>query len=242
MREIWKPKKITLVCRYELTEFFKTISGVDEVIDLHKGQLSIHDYWAFMLSIPLHHQTTLATIPGHVPYLGIPPTAAQKWQGAFPKSEFKVGISWQGSLLHGKDKARSLSSLQILRPLWDVPGVRFYSLQKGRAEDQALSAPADMPLTNLADKIETFADTAAIVSQLDLVISVDTALVHACGALARPVWVLIPYLPDWRWLFDREDTPWYASMRLFRQPSQSDWATPIQRMKDELMRLVSRRT
>jgi len=146
-----------------------------------------------------------------------------------PDGGLKVGVVWQGNPKHENDRQRSLP-LALLDSLLGLSGVTFYSLQ-------VPAAPLDgnHVLVDLAGLIHDFADTAALVSQLDLVISVDTSVAHLAGALGRPVWLLLPFAPDWRWLLDRGDSPWYPTMRLFRQPVPGDWASVIQEVRAALL-------
>ena len=125
-------------------------------------------------------------------------------------------------------------SLETLSDLSQCKDITFYSLQKGDAAGQAKSPPGGMNLIDYTDEIYDFSDTAALIENLDLVISVDTAVAHLAGALGKPVWTLLPFVPDWRWLLNREDSPWYPTMRLFRQPSSGDWKSVIERVKEEL--------
>jgi tetratricopeptide (TPR) repeat protein/glycosyltransferase involved in cell wall biosynthesis len=150
----------------------------------------------------------------------------------------KIGIVWAGSPLNPKDRERSLS-LDTLLPVLGVPGVQFYSLQKGdRASDLApfLDAHPDLPIQDLADELHDFADTAAVIQELDLVITVDTAVAHLAGALGKPVWILLHYVPDWRWLWDREDSPWYPTLRLFRQGTPGEWGSVVGMVRDALLK------
>jgi hypothetical protein len=153
----------------------------------------------------------------------------------------KVGICWRGSPSHGNDHNRSLASLAVLRPLWDAPNVSFISLQTGDAALEAKSPPVDQPLLELGSQLKDFADGAALVSELDLVISVDTAIVHVAGALGVPCWVMIPRIEtDWRWLNDRDDSPWYPKgMRIFRQTTDSGWDDVILNLRNALQALSS---
>jgi tetratricopeptide (TPR) repeat protein len=185
-----------------------------------------------LMSLPLAFQTTLASIPAKVPYLTFP---AEAWRKAssftWPMKELRVGIAWAGSSTHLKDRFRSISP-SLLNPLLRQEGVAFYSLQVGaRAGELAALGEA---VTDLAPWIEDMADTAALAMRLDLVIAVDTAVVHLAGALGRPVWVLLPLAPDWRWMLRREDSPWYPTMRLFRQQALGDWAGVIGRVCEAL--------
>jgi Flp pilus assembly protein TadD len=220
--------RVTLVCPCSLNTLLSTVAGADAVTNV--GQpLPTHDYWAFALSLPLHVGTTLANIPGTLPYLHAPPDLLAQWGEQLPTRGLKVGLVWKGSPALKNDASRSLPGLAALAPLWAVPGITFVSLQKGQGEEEARNAPPGQPLLHLGANIRDFADTAAIVAQLDLVICVDTAIAHLAGALGRPCWVLLPiYGTDWRWLLDRVDSPWYPSvMRLFRQSRLDDWPETI---------------
>ena len=252
--------QITLLCKAPLTTLMETLEGVDTVIALGEADtvVTAHDYWIYPLSIPLHCQTTLTTIPARLPYLQALPDRVTRWSarlphqgfrvglvwkgnrlhtnGCLPHQGFRVGLVWKGNRLHTNDNKRSLSGLVTLAPLWSVPGVRFVSLQKGQGEDEARNPPAEQPLIDLGAEIDDFADTAAIVEQLDLVICVDTAVAHLAGALAKPCWVLLPAEKgDWRWLKDRNDSPWYPGvMRLFRQTRDEDWTSVVLDIKSAL--------
>ena len=147
----------------------------------------------------------------------------------------KIGLAWAGSDKHKLDTDRSIS-LDALAPLAQASGVRFFSLQKGPAAAQAKSPPAEMELIDFTDSLNDFADTAALLANLDLVICVDTAVAHLAGAMGKKAWVLLPFAPDWRWMLDRNDSPWYPTFRLFRQPARGDWQTPINQIVEELRR------
>jgi hypothetical protein len=152
-----------------------------------------------------------------------------------------VGLVWKGNRSHGNDIHRSLPDLATLAPLWEVPGVTFISLQKGQSAEEARNSPPDRPLLHLGDDIIDFAHAAAVVTHLDLVISVDTAVAHLAGALRKRCWVFLPaYRCDWRWLRDRDDSPWYPDvMRLFRQADDRDWTQAVLQVKDALAAMVS---
>jgi hypothetical protein len=140
------------------------------------------------------------------------------------------------------DANRSLPGLSILSPLWSVPGVSFVSLQKGQGEEEALNPPSNQPLVHFGSDIEDFADTAAIVEQLDLVICVDTSIAHLAGALNKPCWVMLPGVrTDWRWMRDREDSPWYPGIRLFRQREAGNWDEVVERVRKALIAVMSDR-
>jgi len=185
-----------------------------------------------LMSLPLAFDTTLASIPAKFPYVTFPAEAWRKASSfAWPTKGLRVGIAWAGSSTHLKDRFRSISP-SLFEPLLRQEGVAFYSLQVGaRAGQLAQMGDAVM---DLAPWIEDMADTAALTMQLDLVIAVDTAVVHLAGALGRPVWALLPLAPDWRWLLKRGDSPWYPTMRLFRQETLGDWESVIGRVSAAL--------
>jgi hypothetical protein len=165
---------------------------------------------------------------------------AQQWQrriatGCGSRTVLKVGVAWAGRPSHPDDHHRSIP-LADLGSLAQVPDIRWFSLQKGlRAAD---AAAGSLPLTDWTRDLADFADTAALIANLDLVITVDTSLAHLAGALGKPVWVLLPYAPDWRWLLDRADSPWYPTMRLFRQQKIGDWRAPVDAVASALRSLV----
>jgi hypothetical protein len=202
----------------------------------HPEMSSEFDFWCYPLSLPLIFGTTLDNLPATIPYLRAEPERVLRWAAKVPQATLRVGLAWKGSSTHKNDGNRSLPSLAILAPLWSVPGIAFVSLQKGAGEDEASLAAAHQPLTHLGSAIADFADSAAILSQLDLLICVDTAVAQLAGALGTPCWVLLPdYGTDWRWLEDRNDSPWYPEvMRLFRQSADGDWAGVIARVVEAL--------
>ena len=198
--------KIILVCSVSLITLLKTLANVDAVISLEEAEkLKSYDYWSLMLSLPLHcGTTTFDAIPAALPYLHAPEERIRKWSQSLPVTGYRIGLVWKGSSTHKNDQNRSISNLRTLAPLWRIPGVQFISLQKGQGEDEADNPPDGQAILALGDKLEDFADTAAIVSQLDLVICVDTAIAHLAGALNKPCWVLLGAVgTDWRWLLER---------------------------------------
>jgi Flp pilus assembly protein TadD len=221
---------ISLLCHPALKTLFTTLDGVDQVIAFDEElPLAAWDCWTPLLSIPGYCQTRLDSIPADIPYLRASAERLQKWLPRLPATGVRVGLVWRGSPAFENDADRSLPGLDVLLPLGRVNGVQFISLQKGAGEEQALHPPAGLPLLHLGSRIEDFADTAAIVSGLDLVICVDTAVAHLAGALGKPCWVLLPdYKTDWRWLEGRTDSPWYPGhMRLFRQSTAGNWADVV---------------
>lgn len=188
-----------------------------------------------LLSLPLAFGTQLATIPRDVPYLRADSAA---WAQRLPAQRLRVGLVWAGNPKHTRDRQRSIALEQLGR-LTRLPGVQFYSLQKGPATQDL--AASSLPIVDLAEHLEDFADTAAIIANLDLVISVDTAVAHLAGALGKPVWLLVPHVADWRWLKGRSDSPWYPTMRLFRQPAIGQWGQVLEQVEQELEALSNPR-
>jgi len=236
--------RLTVVCKTPLVALLEKMDGVDVIIPLAEAStLPLHDYWAFPMSLPLHFATTVETIPAVLPYLTAPSERLNRWENQLPTNRLKVGLVWKGNALHKNDANRSLPSLSTLEPLWSVPGVTFVSLQKGQGEEEAAMSPTSQPILDLGPYIMDFADTAAIVARLDLVICIDTAIAHLAGALNKPCWVLLPASGiDWRWLQKRTDSPWYPNvMRLFRQANARDWATTIAGVTQELGTWVDER-
>ena len=211
----------------ELARLFACIKGVAQVIS--RGEpLPVHDWHCPLMSLPLAFDTTLATIPAQVPYLQA--NAPAPWAGA-PAGHLRVGLAWAGNAKSSVDPRRSVT-LAALAPLWSVPGVGLYSLQLGSGESDFVGR-----LPDTAD----FADTAAVMETLDLVISVDTAVAHLAGALGKPVWILLPKVAEWRWLEDQDDSPWYPTARLFRQQSDGDWQELVERVRAALAELAYQR-
>lgn len=190
-----------------------------------------------LLSLPLALGTDLATIPAAIPYIQAEPAKVAAWSRALPPARLKVGLVWAGRPQHKRDRWRSLT-LATLAPLAGIPGVAFVSLQKGPAAEQASAPPPGMALTDRSADLVDFSDTAALIAALDLVIAVDTSVAHLAGALGKPVWLLLPEMPDWRWLLGRTDSPWYPTARLFRQPVRGAWGPVIASVADELRQLA----
>ena len=192
--------------------------------------------YAPLMSLPHLLGTRLETIPADVPYLRIPSGVLS------PRLEGKglrVGLVWRGNPQHENDRRRS-TPLKLLEPLLEVPGVSFFSLQLGDGAAEAKTEPWTGRVTDLAPLLTDFGQTAAVVQALDLVISVDTAVAHLAGALAKPAWVLIPLGNDWRWLHGRDDTPWYPTVRLFRQQRERKWSAAVNAMKRRLIELSAK--
>jgi tetratricopeptide (TPR) repeat protein len=185
------------------------------------------DFHSPLLSLPNVYRTGLATIPAEIPYLRADPAKIEAWvQRLAPLPHPRIGLIWAGRPGHAQDNLRSLP-LARLAPLCRVPGASFLSLQKGDASAQLADLPADLTIHDFTSDLPDFADTAALLGTIDLVITVDTAMAHLAGALGRQVWLLNRHLPDWRWLLDRDDSPWYPTLRQFRQPAHGDWGGVI---------------
>ena len=211
-----KGGRVIVWCLPSLHRLFAQVSAIDElIVNPENADFQVH---ARLMSLPHLLGTTLETIPAKVPYLSPPP----RWEFTLtPTANLKVGIVWSGNSQHSQNKMRSLP-LNLFTKLLNIPGADFYSLQKEMtAEDQTWLE--QMSVTNLSSNLHDLADTAAAISALDLVISVDTSVAHLAGALGKPVWILLCFIPDWRWLLTREDSPWYPTARLFRQSTAGDW-------------------
>ncbi|HVA46445.1 MAG TPA: tetratricopeptide repeat protein [Pirellulales bacterium] len=200
-----------------------------------------HDVQAALMSLPALLRTTAGDVPAEAPYLSADPKLVEKWRQRFalvaptptpnpqlPTLPFLIGIAWQGNPAWTGDRYRSLP-LAEFQPLADLPGVRLVNLQKGPGAEQLVGVANHFPVIDFGVQVDgaagPFMDTAAILQHLDLVITSDTSIAHLAGAMGRPVWVVLPFAADWRWMTDRSDSPWYPTMRLFRQPRPGDWKT-----------------
>lgn len=213
---------VVVLCQPPLKRLLMEMDDISVVAD---GEpLPEFDLQLPLMSLPRVLGTTLATIPVDMPYLRADPVDVRAWGKKLDdKDHFKIGLVWAGNRRHLNDCNRSCT-LAAFAPLAAVSGIRLYSLQKDEAAAEIRNAPANMRLVALGNELVDFADTAAAITCLDLVITVDTAVAHLAGALARPAWLLLPLAPDWRWMLAREDSPWYPSLRLFRQSQAGDWS------------------
>lgn len=229
--------KVIVSAPHPLHALFAGVEGVVAMVG-PDGPFPEFDVQIPILSLPFAFGTTSETIPAQIPYLRPDPVKVAAWQGLLAGDTcFRVGLVWQGSRLHHNDSNRSIP-LALLAPLWEVAGVSFYTLQLGEGATQVASLSPEFRLIDLTDRIADFSDTAAMIANLDLVITVDTAMAHLSGALGGPVWVALPHRADWRWGNRGEKTPWYPTMRLFRQTSPGDWHGVIDRVREELARLL----
>jgi hypothetical protein len=195
------------------------------------------------MSLPAIFATTLATVPAQVPYVFADSDLTELWRERLgTHGGFKVGIAWQGGRRYAGDAYRSLP-LRHFAPLARIDGVRLFSLQKGPGSEQLADLPEGFAATDFGPELDAaagaFMDTAAIMQNLDLVITSDTATAHLAGAMGLPVWVALNACADWRWLDDREDSPWYPTMRLFRQSRLGDWDELFERIAGELQKVVA---
>ena len=224
-----------------LVRLLSRLPGVSEVID-QGGRPPSFDLWCGLMSLPYAVATTQETIPATTPYLTADPADVAHWRERLTGFvSLRVGLCWAGGRSSyvsqiAVDRRRSLA-LDALAPLGEVSGVQFISLQKGPPAVQADRPPRGMQLHDFAEDLHDFADTAALIDNLDLVISVDTAVAHLAGALGKPVWVLNRFDTCFLWPRNRDDSPWYPLVRQFRQPTPGDWPSVIGRARDALQRL-----
>jgi tetratricopeptide (TPR) repeat protein len=219
-------------CPAALVPLLETIRGAS--ISEEAAPLPKYDAHLPLLSVPRMVGTTLETIPAQVPYIAVSEARRASGRTTVGKARGgrRVGLCWAGSPANPNDRNRSIP-LPMLVPLFETPDVAWFSLQAGEAAEQLARTPAAGNIVPLPDAM-SLAETAALIAELDLVVTVDTSIAHLAGALARPVWVLLPFAPDWRWQLERDDSPWYPTLRLFRQFEPRDWQSVIRRVKIEL--------
>jgi tetratricopeptide (TPR) repeat protein len=193
-----------------------------------------------LMSLPRAVGTSVETIPAPVPYLNPDPVRIARWAEELPRCEgLRIGIAWSGNPGHGNDRQRSMPLTQFERAFAKIPSASQIVVMQTAVREtdrQALMNRGDIVF--LGERVADFDDSAALAALCDVVISVDTSAAHLAGAIGRPVWVLLPFVPDWRWLLERDDSPWYPSARLFRQPRRADWDSVIERVADELAALA----
>ncbi|MCR4290742.1 MAG: tetratricopeptide repeat protein [Candidatus Scalindua sp.] len=231
--------QVIFECHKSLNRLLKNYAGIDEIIEKTSEPDIKFDTQLPILSLPGVFGTTQDSIPSGTPYITADPGLEQLWSLRLDNdNDFKVGIVWAGNADNKKDHIRSCALVDF-SPLLKIEGTVFYSIQKGPASSEANNLPGGMKVINLNDQITDFADTAAVIANLDLIISVDTAVVHLAGALGKPVWNLLHFAPDWRWLLNRDDSPWYPEMRLFRQSKLNDWTDLFKKVKEALLQKVN---
>ncbi|MEQ1827087.1 MAG: tetratricopeptide repeat-containing glycosyltransferase family protein [Pirellula sp.] len=227
-----------------LHPLLSTCPGVDQMVGMGPV-LPPFDAHASLMSLPWIVKTRLESIPSQIPYLTANAALVERWKKDFATmAGFKIGIVWQGTPTYTRDHNRSIA-LKHFEPLARVPGVRLVSLQKGPGVEELRSVADDWPILDMDRRIDentgSFMDTAAVMMNLDLMISVDTSACHLAGALGVPIWLPVWKVPEWRWLIDRDDSPWYPSMRLFRQKKLGNWDEVMRRMADEVNQLMNSR-
>lgn len=231
-------KRLVVYSHPALKRVFANIPGgnhIDVVPITEALPFDAFDLYCPIMSLPYLFKTRLDTIPNKVPYLFIPEEMKQWWRTRLAEiTGVKVGLVWAGGKLASTDKNRSIL-IKKFALLTAMEGVRWVNLQKGQESGQLKELGWD--LIDWMDECEDYLETAALVDQLDLVISVDTSVAHLAGALGKPVWLLNRFNSEWRWLLGREDSPWYPSMRIFRQRERGDWHGVIKQVADVLMKL-----
>jgi hypothetical protein len=242
--------EVVVECQETLLPLLATCPGIDQLV-ARGAPLPAFDTHAPLLSLPGILGTTLTTIPANIPYLTADPGLREQWRhelsslgdaaplgDAGRRPAFKVGIAWQGNPQYPNDRQRSIP-LARFAPLAQLTGVRLFSVQKGPGSEQLVRGANPFPVIDLGSRFGNFADTAAALVNLDLVVAVDSAVAHCAGALGLPAWVLLPSPSEWRWLRHREDSPWYPTMRLFRQKEPGDWEEVVDRLAGALTALLS---
>ena len=234
--------KVIVSCQPKLKALLESVGGISAVLTTEEP-LPAFDICSSLMSLPRVFDTTLETIPSRVPYVRPDADKSRRWKnrlaadGAF----LKVGLYWATETRNRISPLRSLT-LDMLAPLGGVRGVTYYSLQRGAAAAQAGRPPQGMKLIDLTAELGDFADDAALISNLDLVISINTATAHLAGALGKSIWTLTQFPPDWRWLLGRDDSPWYPTMRLFRKRPGEAWEQVISRLSQAVRQLAERQT
>jgi tetratricopeptide (TPR) repeat protein len=220
--------RVILEVQEPLRDLISTLAAPVEVVSRGHAPPDF-DLHCPLLSLPLAFSTRLASIPSATPYLRAMPEAVMDWRTRLGSPERRrIGLVWSGRLTHTNDRNRSIP-LELLLSLLDGVDATFVSLQRDVRPTDMEPLQERSDILNFGSDLRSFADTAALIANLDLIVSVDTSVAHLAGALAKPVWVLLPYIPDWRWLLDRDDTPWYPTARLFRQDETRQWEPVIDR-------------
>jgi len=231
---------VTFLCSSKLMRLLQSLNTQIEFIS-SIGAGEAFDFQCALMSLPLAFGDDLESIPNQIPYLKAESELIERWNRRVGHAEFRIGVAWQGKPNASIDRGRSFP-LSAIAPLARVPGVRLFSLQKNDGLDQLQHLPAELKVENLGNDFDSgsdaFIDTAAVMSSLDLVVSSDTSVAHLAGALGCRTWVALKYVPDWRWLLDRDDSPWYPTMRLFRQKVAGDWNPVFSTIEKELRSLL----
>lgn len=225
----------------ELVGLLKNLEGIDDLVDIKKVAQGNVDYdlYVTLLSLPMFFATNMDNIPAAIPYLFAENSKLAYWQDKIKTDAFKVGITWAGNPTHGNDRNRSCTLKSFTR-LADIKNVKLFSLQKGTAVEQINDWSADVELINIGQEFEDFTDTAAAIENMDMIISVDTSVIHLAGAMGKNAILLLPHEPDWRWMLNRENTPWYPTITLLRQKQYGNWDGVFQRVAEQLKILIEK--
>ena len=230
--------RIIFACYPHLIGLCRSLEGIEEIADITSPTLPGFETYTALMSIPRLTGLTLGSIPSSMPYLGTGTAPSPACQDLLRTPGFKAGLVWASNT---RNRIAAMKSLPLKKciPLAGIDGVTWYNLQAGEAAAEAEECREAFPLFSIPSSMETMDETAAVIKELDLVITVDTSIAHLAGALAKPVWTLLPFAADWRWMSDRTDTPWYPTMKLFRQTHRGDWSGPVGRICDELRKAVA---
>ena len=233
--------KVVLEAPRHLTRLLRGLAGVTTII-ASGDALPAFDFQCPLMSLPLCFGTSVSTVPANVPYLSAETDRVARWRALLPPTGLRIGINWQGNPASKVDRGRSVP-LSLFAPLAQLSGVHLVSLQKTHGLDQLGRLPAGMSVQTLGadfdDGPDAFLDTAAVMMSLDLVITIDSAIGHLGGALGRPVWLALKRVPHWVWMVEREDSPWYPTVRLFRQKTRGDYADVFRRMGAALSTMIA---
>ncbi|HEX8522690.1 MAG TPA: tetratricopeptide repeat protein [Tepidisphaeraceae bacterium] len=233
--------RVVFHCAPAVHRLLRTLRGRVELVG--PGQaVPAFDYHCPVIALPMAFRTTLEGLPREVPYLSADAADVKRWGERLSRDAegLRVGLVWAGSGAHEANRYRS-TALSAMAPLAEVKGVSFYNLQLGQAAREMSHQGAPLKIIDHTRELRDFAETAALIANLDLVISVDTAVAHLAGALAKPVWTLLSFTSEWRWMLERSDSPWYPTMTLFRQPVLHDWDSVMREVGERLRRMVSHR-
>jgi hypothetical protein len=232
---------VILAEKPEIIGLFQNLEGIDDIVDIGKvaeGDVK-YDLYVPLLNLPSIFDTGIDNIPARIPYLSAKESKVAHWHDKIKTDSFKIGIVWAGNPAHDNDHNRSCTLNNFTR-LAKIKNVKLFSLQKGPGIEQINNWPEDLELIDLGQKFEDFTDTAAAIENMDLTISVDTSVIHLAGAMGKTAWILIPYESDWRWMLNRQDSPWYPTIELFRQKKYDNWDGVFQRVAEQLKVLIEK--
>ncbi len=232
--------RVIFECLPSLINLLRNCAGIDKIIErTSSGDGTVQfDVQVPLLSLPGIFNTTLDNIPSKKPYITPDTTYVTKWKNQLGNNSksFKIGLVWASNPENKKIFLKKSFKLNDFKALSAIQGLSLYSLQKGPASSEVHNPPKGMKIINLDQELSDFADTAAAIVNLDLVISIDTSVAHLAGSIGKPVWTLLPFVPDWRWMLEKDDSPWYPSMRLFRQTKLNDWTEVFEKVKNALIK------